>query len=138
MTNRISSSVNIIISAFLLAAVNTFCKPCHGLMTMPCERSTRIACVALAVIIAASILRFFLKKGAQAAAVVITVLSSILLILAPVLGKCKVAFMSCNQKTFPALRTGGIFIIVLTVIFALTGLVNTYLKKDAVNGVRSV
>ena len=65
MTNRISSSVNILISSFLLAAANTFCKPCHGLMTMPCERSTRIACIALAVIIAASILRFFLKKGAR-------------------------------------------------------------------------
>ena len=39
MKNKISAVISIIISAFLIIAVSTFWRPCHGVMAMPCEHS---------------------------------------------------------------------------------------------------
>ena len=117
MKNKISALISIIISAFLITAVNTFLRPCHGVMAMPCEHSTKIACIVLIAVIAASVLRFTSGKtlfGIISNAVGIA--GGILLIITPVFGKCQVASMACNMKTFPALRIGGILLILAAAV----------------------
>ena len=47
MKKRISAIMNIIISVFLLIAVQTFLHPCKGDMAMPCNYSTTAAILVL-------------------------------------------------------------------------------------------
>lgn len=132
MQNKVISSIYITIASFLLLAVRTFWKPCHGLMEMPCERSTRIACIVLCVIIITGILKFLLKnKPAQIITSVINTIGGILLIVTPLFGKCKIASMSCNMKTFPALRLGGILIIAFTAVFAGISILKLILRSES-------
>jgi hypothetical protein len=132
MQNRILSSIYIIIAGSLLIAVNTFCKPCHGLMEMPCERSTRTACIVLGVIIAVSAVRSAVKnRPVQIMSSLISAAGGVLLIFTPAFGRCRIASMSCNMKTFPALRLGGILLIALTAVFAFISLLNRYLRSES-------
>ena len=117
------------VSLISLVLVNTACKPCHGLMAMPCERSTHIAVVILALILISSILSIIIKKQVlQTAANVINTLLGIFLLLVPKFGQCQVASMSCRLKTFPTLTIGGILIIIVSVISIIAAIPN-YRRK---------
>ena len=132
MRYKISSAINIIIAVFLLIAVRTFCRPCHGVMEMPCEHSTKIAGIVLLGVIAVCIIRGLINNRlVQRGGSVLIIIGGILLILTPVFGKCQVASMSCCMKTFPALKLGGILIIAFTAVFAVIGTVNEYLRSES-------
>ena len=125
MKNKISAVISIIISAFLIIAVNTFWRPCHGVMAMPCEHSTRIACIVLAAVIAAGILRIISgKKLFRIIDNAVGIAGGILLIITPVFGKCQVASMACNMKTFPTLKMGGILLILVAVVSVILEILN--------------
>ena len=132
MKRIISSVVNIIISAFLLTAIHTFWHPCEGAMAMACTYSTRTATVLLilAVIINAGKLFVSDVKGRLVLSVT-TVAVGIFLTLIPQLGRCQVASMSCNAKTFPALCVGALLIIAQTVIFESADLLGNRRKRHA-------
>ena len=117
------------VSLISLVLVNTACKPCHGLMAMPCERSTHIAMVILALILISSILSLIMKKQVlQTMADIINTLLGIFLLLVPKFGQCQVASMSCRLKTFPTLIICGILIIIVSVI-SIIAVIPYYRRK---------
>ena len=125
MKNKISALISIIISAFLIIAVNTFLRPCHGVMAMPCERSTKIACIVLIAVVIAAILR--IVSGKKLIGIInyaVGIAGGVLLIITPVFGKCQVASMACNMKTFPALKMGGILLILVTAVSVILEILN--------------
>ena len=131
MTHKISSAVNILIGAFLLIAVNSFLRPCHGMMAMPCEFSAGIACAVLAVMTAVNLVSLLIRrKEVRLASSLLSILSGAALILTPRFGRCQVANMACNLKTFPALKLGGIFVIVFTAVFAAAGIIRDHARSS--------
>lgn len=132
MKGKLSSVFNIVIAVFLLIAVNSFCKPCHGMMEMPCERSKMIACIVSAVITALNIANLFIKnKSVRAGISALSVSGGVLLILTPKFGKCQIASMACNMKTFPVLKLGGILIITFTVVFTIYLFIQDHLRNKS-------
>ena len=132
MKRNVSSVINIVISAFLLTAIHTFWHPCEGAMAMACTYSTRTATLLLilAVIINAGKLFVSDVKGRIVLSVT-TVAAGIFLTLTPQIGRCQVAAMSCNAKTFPAIRVGALLMIALTVIFECADLLGNRRKHHA-------
>ena len=59
-TSRILTAI-LSVGTFLL--VHTVCKPCHGMMTMPCERSTTAAGLVLALVLLSDILSFVILRA---------------------------------------------------------------------------
>ena len=111
--------ITIIISVIALVLINTVCKPCHGLMEMPCERSTRIADVLLVIVILSCAVSFVGKRIADIVTAVLTAVLGIFLVFVSKFGHCQVSFMSCNTKTFPALRISGIIIFAVSLLILI-------------------
>ncbi|MBE6877445.1 MAG: DUF4418 family protein [Ruminococcus sp.] len=131
MIKNYSGIFTILTCIFLLISVNTFCRPCHGMMSMPCEHSTGIACIILAVMTAVNLGGLFLKKKAVPVICrILNIIGSIGLILTPVFGKCQVASMSCNTRTFPILKIGGLLIIAVMLILTVTELIRNSAKGE--------
>ena len=127
----ISELIIILIAVFLLIAVNTFCKPCHGLMDMPCEHSKSIACIVLSVMTATSLISLIVgRKAVHFTVSVLNIICGIMLILIPLFGRCQISSMSCNMKTFPLLRVGGIFSIILTAMFTAISVIKNYSRSN--------
>lgn len=126
MRNKLSGIINIVVTGFLLISINTFFKPCQGVMQMPCNYSTKAAELILVIILILNIGRLFVEdvKG-RLFMDITTVAAGLELIFVPHIGRCQMASMSCNAKTFPALRVGALLIIILTVIFEVISLINS-------------
>ncbi len=106
-----SKFITAVISIISFILIHTVCRPCHGLMAMPCERSTAIASAVLAVILLSDILSYIIKQQTFRRVTNITnALFGILLLFTPAFGQCKVASMSCRLRTFPTLTVSGLLI----------------------------
>ena len=106
-----SKLITALISVVSFILIHTACKPCHGMMAMPCERSTGIAGIVLAVILLSDILSFLVKQEKfRQITSVINVLFGVLLLLTPIFGQCQVASMACRLRTFPTLNVSGLLI----------------------------
>lgn len=129
--NKSTGISTTVIAVFLLIAVNTFCKPCHGMMAMPCEHSKGIACIVLAVPALTGVAAVFLKKRfVPMVLCIINIACGVLLILTPKFGRCQVASMTCNTKTFPTLKIGGLLLIVLSVIFMVINAIQNNARRE--------
>lgn len=129
-----SAVINIIVSVFLLIAVHTFLHPCEGAMDMPCTYSTKTAVFLLVLAVLINVGRLFVSdQKARLTLSITTVAIGIEVILVPQMGRCLVASMSCNAKTFPALYVGSLFIIVLTIIFEVADLLGEKRRKSNVH-----
>ena len=116
--NKFVKIITVIISAVTLVLINTVCRPCHGRMAMPCEFSAHIASAVLVLLIAVNILTLLInKQAAHISSALLNTAAGIFLLFVNAFGKCKVASMSCNMKTFPVLRSAGTFIAVFSLIF---------------------
>ena len=132
MINKIMMLISIIISVFLIIAVNTFWQPCHGAMAMPCERSKNIVCIVLIAVTAANILSLFIRKKLfHIINSVICIVGGVFAVTAPLLGKCQIASMACNMKTFPTLRVGGILLIVIVLVSEALRLFNKLIRSKS-------
>lgn len=110
------------VAAFVL--IHTLCKPCHGMMAMPCEHSTEIASIVLAVILLSDILSFVIKSEAFRRITSATnALLGIFLLFTPAFGKCQVASMACRLRTFPTLTVSGMLIAGISIIALISVLV---------------
>jgi len=131
MIKNHSEIFTILMAGFLLISVNSFARPCHGMMAMPCEHSTRIACIILALMIAVNLGALFLKKKAVPMICrILNLIASIGLILTPIFGKCQVASMACNTRTFPILKIGGMLIIAVTLILTVIEFIRSSAKGE--------
>ncbi|MCR5600375.1 MAG: DUF4418 family protein [Ruminococcus sp.] len=116
--NKFFRIFTVLISAAAIVLVNTICKPCHGFMPMPCEHSTYIAEFVLAFVLILNISTLFIKKKAvQPLTALLNIASGIFLLFIPAFGRCQVASMSCNMKTFPTLRSVGLLISAFSAVF---------------------
>ena len=132
MKKRISAIMNIIISVFLLIAVQTFLHPCKGDMAMPCNYSTTAAILVLVLIAVLNIGKLFVSESSGRVVLgITTIVAGVELLVIPHLGRCQMATMSCNTKTFPSLTIGAVLIIVLTVIFEIVYLIGNQGKHHA-------
>ena len=112
---QISRILTALLSVGTFLLVHTICKPCHGMMTMPCERSTTVAGLVLALVLLSDILSFVIKSEQfRAVTSGINALLGFSLLFVPLLGQCQVASMSCRMRTFPVLTITGILITVIS------------------------
>jgi hypothetical protein len=124
MKKNISAIINIVISAFLIVAVNTFLHPCEGEMAMPCNYNTRTAVMLLIVIIVASAAKLFVKDVRGGAAIgAVSVAAAIEIAIVPQFNRCEGMMMNCNSKTVPALLIGALLIIAVSVIFTVIDII---------------
>ena len=122
--------ITIIISATVLVLINTICKPCHGLMAMPCEHSTFIADIVLLFLIVINASVLFVKKNpAHFLTAFLNVASGVFLLFIPYFGKCQLASMSCNIKTFPLLRSAGLLISAFSAAFIIVNIIKASSRR---------
>lgn len=130
MKSKISGILNFLIAIFLLIAVNTFFQPCQSDMKMQCGYNTSAACLILVLIAVLNIGKFFVKDVRGTLFLnIIEIASEIELLFIVYLGGCQGASMACNTRTFPAICIGSILMIVVTVVFEITGLIGNRRKK---------
>ena len=116
--NKFVKIITVIISAVTLVLINTVCRPCHGRMAMPCEFSAHIASAVLLVLTVVNIFTLLMKNNAvHIPAALFNLAAGVFLLFVNTFGKCQVASMSCNMKTFPVLRSAGTFIASFSLIF---------------------
>ncbi|MBP0961611.1 MAG: DUF4418 family protein [Oscillospiraceae bacterium] len=116
--NKFVKIITVIISAVTLVLINTVCRPCHGRMAMPCEFSAHIASAVLIVLTVVNIFTLLMKNNAvHIPAALFNLAAGVFLLFVNTFGKCQVASMSCNMKTFPVLRSAGTFIASFSLIF---------------------
>ena len=116
--NKFVKIITVIISAVTLVLINTVCRPCHGRMAMPCEFSAHIASAVLLVLTVVNIFTLLMKNNAvHIPAALFNLAAGVFLLFVNTFGKCQVASMSCNMKTFPVLRSAGMFIASFSLIF---------------------
>lgn len=129
--NKFFRIFTIIISLAVIVLVNTVCKPCHGLMAMPCEHSTHIAEIVLFAAAAVNASTLFIKKNVvHVLTALINIASGIFLLFVPAFGRCQMASMSCNIKTFPALRSAGLIISAFSVIFLIIIAIKVFSRRQ--------
>ncbi|WP_296725549.1 DUF4418 family protein [Ruminococcus sp.] len=110
--------------------MNSFLKPCSGMMRMKCRTTTDIATVVFSLSLAISLLTCLFKKAkAIKACGIISALLGIVLILVPFVGSCPSASMMCNRHTMSAIRIGGAIIFLI----AAVSLIAVFLKKEVNN-----
>ena len=117
---KFTGIITIIISAAAIVLINTVCKPCHGLMPMPCEHSTHSADAVLLFLIVLNAATLFVKNNiAHTLTAFLNTASGIFLQFIPSFGRCQIASMSCNMKTFPVLRSAGLLIAAFSLVFII-------------------
>lgn len=130
--NKFFRIFTIIISAAALVLVNTICRPCNGLMAMPCEHSTLIAEIILIVAAAVNASTLFIKKNlVHTLTAMLNTASGIFLLFIPAFGRCQVASMSCNIKTFPTLRSAGLIIAAFSSVHLIIIIVKEISRRQA-------
>lgn len=126
MKHIISGIINILISLFLFISIHTFLSPCSGVMEMPCGYSVKAANLILVILIILNIGKLFVRDKMGLLFIDIAAIAAgIELVFIPRIGRCQIASMSCNTKTFPALIVGGLLITILTAIFRGTDFLQT-------------
>ncbi len=122
--NKFFKIFTIIISSAAAVMIHNVCKPCHGYMAMPCEHSTFIAEIVLYALIIANVSTLFAKQAfAHPLTAFLNIAAGLFLKFIPAFGHCQVAFMSCNMKTFPTLRTTGLLIAAFSAIALIINVV---------------
>ena len=119
-----SKFITALISVISFLLIHTVCKPCHGMMAMPCEHSAAIAGILLAVILLSDILSFIVKhERFRQITSVSNALLGVLLLFTPAFGQCQVASMACRLRTFPTLTVSGLLIAGISVAALISVLV---------------
>ena len=128
--NKLVRIFTILLSAATVALVNTACRPCHGYMAMQCEHSTHIAEAVLAAVIVLNAVTLFIKKSAvHPITALFNIAAGVFLQFIPVFGRCQVASMSCNMKTFPLLRITGLLIAAFSAIALIINVVKIVSRR---------
>ena len=131
MKGKISGIIIIVISLFLIIAVNTFLAPCQGAMEMPCNSSAKAAQMILVLVIIISIGKLFCKDTKVRIFFDLPVIAAAVeLLFIPALGRCQMAAMACNMHTFPALTVGAWLLIAVNAVFAIAGLTVERKRKN--------
>ena len=128
---KFTEIITIFIATAVLMLINTVCKPCHGLMAMPCEHSTKIAEIILLILIILNASALFVKKNhLHYLTAVLSTASGIFIQFIPCFGRCQVASMSCNIRTFPVLSSAGIIIFISYLIFLIISIIKAYSRRQ--------
>ena len=130
MKKKINSLLAAAVCLFFIIAINSFLKPCSGMMRMKCRTTTDIATAVFSISLVISLISCFVKKSkAIKAFSIVSAVLGIVLILVPFIGSCRSASMLCNRHTMPAIRIGGSLILLIAVISVIT----ISLKKEVSN-----
>ena len=130
--NKFTKILTIVLSSITIALINTLCKPCHGLMAMPCEHSTHIADIILLILILLNAPALFVKKNYfHSLTAVLNTASGIFLLFIPFFGRCQVASMSCNIRTFPVLRSVGLLISAFSAVFLIISIIKVSSRRQS-------
>lgn len=117
---KFTEIITIFFATAVLVLINTVCKPCHGLMAMPCEHSTNIAEIILLILIILNASALFVKKNHfHYLTAVLSTASGLFLQFIPCFGRCQVASMSCNIRTFPVLKSASLLFFAFSFIFLI-------------------
>jgi hypothetical protein len=119
MKKNVSAIISIVISVFLIVAVNTFLHPCKGEMAMPCTYNTRTAVMLLVLILIANAAKLFVGEYKSKLALnIATIAAAAEIAVIPQFNSCEGMMMTCNMKTVPALLIGSLLIIATNIVFS--------------------
>ena len=117
MKNRITSILITAESLISLIAIKTVMHPCSGMMKMKCSTTTDIATVLFALTLIAGIASLILRgRNTERTAAVVSGVLGLALVFVPLLGSCGSEAMRCNAYTMPAIRIGGIILLVTAAV----------------------